>query len=729
MKIPNGFFINDLLFFGESLSSETVLSKGFFLEFPDTRSLSINKLNELHHQIKIFLAFLGDEYSMQVQWGVNNDYQKFLENYKNIKQCDNQWSDFCRKERYFRYQSMVEEGKLRKEKLAIFLSKKCNTLPKKPLKVRQQIELFVKTQEKEFSEKIKTISQIFPEAGIYPMTDRDHYSFYKSFLNPSLNQLFSEADFTKDIYNSELSILENTLASDGICTNQEGHVFFKLDDFYHAILVIRKWPRQTYPGIIQFLTNIPLLNYTITQNIFPLSIEKEINKEEKEMEWLEAVALQSKKNSLFSVIAKKERKIQALMDGYILPYEVLTVIRVWEKDLKELSGKMLSIKAALGSMNGTYYHQVNHPAQAQSIFYETFPGWTGGSTRVWDIYAQSDYLADLLPFSSTFLGSLDTGEALYDGVHDNIVGISTFLGNTPQHAVLIGMTGAGKSIAICDLLSQTEPFYGFTAIIEEGLSYGVYTKLMGTEPIIIHPDSGLTLNYFDTNRLPLTNEHISVAASICLKMIGIHADESINNMRLSMLCEYINQLYWEKFEEWQYMNPSKFEEAVRWAKTLTHYKIYNAGKSFSIVEKIFELIEKRENQEKDFLDIWNRWSEVELIEFSKDFNYKNIIRDISYRFFGREDCPTHTQLVEAMQYAKLGHHDSAEVNYLATLLAAWTKNGGKYGCLFDGVSNVNLKGAIVHFELGFISESANKLKETVGFLISNYIRQHIIPNL
>ncbi len=38
------------------------------------------------------------------------------------------------------------------------------------------------------------------------------------------------------------------------------------------------------------------------------------------------------------------------------------------------------------------------------------------------------------------------------------VGIETFSGSddnkTPQHAVLLGMSGAGKSVTVCDLLTQ-----------------------------------------------------------------------------------------------------------------------------------------------------------------------------------------------------------------------------------------------------------------------------------
>ncbi len=71
------------------------------------------------------------------------------------------------------------------------------------------------------------------------------------------------------------------------------------------------------------------------------------------------------------------------------------------------------------------------------------------------------------------------------------------------------MSGAGKSVTVCDLLSQTEGYFGYTVIIEEGLSYGIYTATVeeGARPIIIHPDGDLTINYLDTKGLPLTPDH------------------------------------------------------------------------------------------------------------------------------------------------------------------------------------------------------------------------------
>ena len=107
------------------------------------------------------------------------------------------------------------------------------------------------------------------------------------------------------------------------------------------------------------------------------------------------------------------------------------------------------------------------------MFYQTWPGWPWGKYEARKLYAENRYLADMLPFSATFTGHLETAEALYEGSDHNLVGIKTFAGSegniSPQHAVLLGMSGTGKSVNVCDLLSQTEGYFAYTVIIEEGI--------------------------------------------------------------------------------------------------------------------------------------------------------------------------------------------------------------------------------------------------------------------
>jgi len=100
-------------------------------------------------------------------------------------------------------------------------------------------------------------------------------------------------------------------------------------------------------------------------------------------------------------------------------------------------------------------------------------------------------------------------------------------------------------VTVCDLLSQTEGYFGYTVIIEEGLSYGIYTATVepGARPIIIHPDGDLTINYLDTKGLPLTPDHLSAATALVARMIGTSSQEDKQMLRQAQIAKYLNLLY------------------------------------------------------------------------------------------------------------------------------------------------------------------------------------------
>ena len=177
---------------------------------------------------------------------------------------------------------------------------------------------------------------------------------------------------------------------------------------------------------------------------------------------------------------KKQRKIAALMQGQTLPFHVHFVIRAWDRTPEALAAKTAAIKNAIHGMNSAQYFECTLPTTSKNVFFQTWPGWTWGGYAHRKLYGENRYVADMLPFSATFTGHLGTAEAIYDGPAQNLVGIKTFSGTdgvaTPQHAVLLGMSGAGKSVTVCDLLSQTEANFAYTVIIEEGLSYEIYTR-------------------------------------------------------------------------------------------------------------------------------------------------------------------------------------------------------------------------------------------------------------
>ncbi len=322
------------------------------------------------------------------------------------------------------------------------------------------------------------------------------------------------------------------------------------------------------------------------------------------------------------------------MEGNVLPYNVLTVIRVWDRTAEGLHGKLSVLNTAIESMAGTQVHTTNQHHQCKSLFLETMPGWTGGKTRAWDIYAESDYLADLMPATSTYVGDLDAGEALYHGDQGGVVGVKTFSGTTPQHTLVLGMRGAGKSSLVLDLLSQTEPFFDYTAIIDDGNSYGTYTKTLGAEPIIIHENSNLTFNYFDTVQLPLSTETISNASRLALCMVGSNESSDVNNYRLSVLTAYIQRLYWDVFTTWQAEQPEEdIDRLHRLAYAINDYRLKKMPNNSSFLDAYVSLLEWEQVKPDEAFAFEQHFTEREVLEFSKNPQTMQLIRDLAFARF------------------------------------------------------------------------------------------------
>ena len=118
------------------------------------------------------------------------------------------------------------------------------------------------------------------------------------------------------------------------------------------------------------------------------------------------------------------------------------------------------------------------------------------------------------------------------------------------------MSGAGKSVTICDLLSQTESYFAYTVIIEEGLSYGIYTQTVepDAKPIMIQPDGDITINYLDTKGLPLTPDHLASATALVARMVGFSQSEDKQMLRQAQIAKYLNLLYEDVFQDWSRKN-------------------------------------------------------------------------------------------------------------------------------------------------------------------------------
>ncbi len=618
----------------------------------------------------------------------------------------------------------MQERRLRRQRLVLYFSRQIDSAPPTAATrggMRKHYEAVLGQLGSEFEQLHGMLSRTFDGSRIESMNDAEHYRNAARFLNPSLAERF---DFDPiETFVPELSIQENCWHSEASGLPEESG--FWMDGCYHAVLVLHRWPKVTHPGMVRRLTDLPLLDYCITVNVEPLSPRAEIHKEEKAHDRLAGDFASEKRLSLVTAMEKKQRKIAALMEGHTSPFHVEYIVRAWDKTRDGLAGKTAAIKNAINSMNGAQYLECPLPTTARKLFFQSWPGYPWGRYPHRKLYAETRYLADVLPISATFTGHLAKAEALYDGASRNLVGVTTFAGSggseTPQHAVLLGMSGAGKSVTVCDLLSQTEAFYDYTVIIEEGLSYEIYTRTVapGARPIIIQPDGDLTINYLDTHGLPLTAEHLSSAMALVARIVGVSADEDKQLAREAQLAKYITLLYDDIFAEWSKRNEERVLTVARHACALSRFRKARPG--MAALDAFVDFRDWQSAEPDAARASLDAICEEDVLRFLKEPASQRAVRNLAFAYFTPSEYPTHRMLQELFQMES----SEATAEDLAIRLLPWCA-GGNYGCLLDGESNVSLTGKIAHFELGYIPEAAKLLRSVAGFLITNYTRQHII---
>jgi hypothetical protein len=730
---PDGWFEGDLLWFDTGLTPATVLARGASLVLPDLKSADQGTRDAYYEALGTFFGQLGDDEAVQFQWRVDADYYAELEAYRQRTEMSGAqgWCREVRDERYARYRERQAAGELRRERLEVFLTKRCSSVPKGGFKTAAQIDRFIAQTAKNFQDRFRNLEGRLPGARLVPFGDREHFAAWRAFCQPSL-RLLGDARFNG--FDPCGTILENCWPGGGITTRDaDGNVYFRLDGQVHTLLVLRRWPMETHLGVVWALTSALAGNYCFTLNCLPLSAQAEVAKTERELRKLKGHRANEDKESLDAVIARKQERIAALQGGFARPYAALPVLRVWAPTIERCLEQVQALKEAVSAMGGAQCLMVDDEVQAKCLFYETLPGWTGGRYRDWDLFALAGrdasvcFLQDVVPLSSSATGHLEAGEAIYDGEEGTLFGLRTFANGVPQHAVMTGTTRVGKSSQTIDLLSQTDCLFAFRGIVEEGLSYGTLVQLVGGESVILHPDGDLTINYLDTQGLPLTRLQIAAATGLLAVMAGKAADPEVNVARAALYAEYVEQVFTDTWNDYRRRFPAKELEAARWAFALESLQRAAAERSqpLSGLEVFADLRELETTDRARWQELLGAATEDRLLAFAREPQTATRVRDMGLSLLGPADFPTHTALVEMMLYNRMPHHDRETVNRLASRLAAWQRNGPN-GRLFDGATNRPLTKRVVHFELGQLPNSNPQMKEAAMYLVANRLRQRVI---
>jgi type IV secretion system protein TrbE len=728
--MPNGFFLKNLLWFGDSASEKTAVARGFIVVPGERDSLDDDAQMDVVDRLRVLLATLGAEYTLQVKLLICSDYSAELERYRLATDAitdryRNRWQIWNRTERHSRYVEAMNEGKLRREILVVYFSKVIDSEPRFSVSESALEEHFnrIATSESLAFEQIQAdaLQSGFPDCLVRPMTDREHYLHYYRFLNPNVGASVPESVFQG--YDPSLSIQENCLFGDIVQPPVAG-VSFQLDGFNHAVLAMRELPKRMGPGLIARITDLGFQDFELTLNLYPQKTAEAVRDVEKTANQLAGeVRTQPKRtHSLAAQLDMAKERIENLERGIVQPFRVFCALRLWHRDADTLISRASVARNAFLAMSGAICHYATNAETARQLWYQTWPGWTFGSYRGYDLDADDQTAAELLPWSASFTGRLENAEALYDSPKGGLVGISTQVGRVPQHMLIFGLVGAGKSIWLTDLWAQIAHLFGYILVVEEGLSHGTTVQTAGAHPIIIAPGGSTTINYLDCGGLPLTSEQLGAAVALCLQMlrenIGANVDQARLSFLQSILTKHINLLYESAWQEWARLHPEEANAIARKAYAIDAY------------------LKRMPGQGNTFLDAWaavrdggvelEPADEDEVAKFSTHHATRSIVRDLGLSYLTAAEMPTHSQLVELMTLTPIGgHEENPEAVAIGDRLSVWKANG-PYGKLFDGPTSTRLDGDVTHFELGLIPDSMEELRAAAHFLVLNVSRQQVI---
>jgi hypothetical protein len=656
---------------------------------------------------------------------VCSDYSGVLDRYaSDTLQIDqrHRWQIWNRTERHARYRQAMEAGKLRRELLSVFFTRLLDSQPPFSLSDRALSEHFQRLSQREAQgfELVQgdLLSTLFSDARVSVMKDSDHYRSLLRFLNPSWGASIPQSAF--QWYDPQFSIQENCLLGDIVQPSFPG-VSFQLDGLNHAILVMRHLPKRIAPGLVTKVMDLGFGDFEITVNVYPQDTAQVVSQIEKRANQLQGEVRTQPKHaySLSEQLQMAKERIAELERGSVVAAKVFFALRLWHKDAETLVSRASIVRNAFSSMSGSTCHYATNAETARQLWFQTWPGWTFGTYRGFDLDTEDATAAELLPWSSTFTGRLDCAEALYDSPKGGLVGLSTQVGRVPQHILVFGVVGSGKSVLLTDLWAQIAHLFDYKLVVEEGLSHGTTVQTAGTKPIILTAGGSITINYLDICGVPLTAEHVAGCVALCLEMLRETGSDPARVSEIQgLLSAHIALLYESAWDQWKRKHASLALAVARRAYFIEGHRLRNSP------------------DENTFLDAWNDLREVEtptdldeiaVARFANHHLTRGLVRDLGLSLLSPEQMPTHSELVELLTLTPLGGYDeNAQAVRIGDRLSLWRRDG-PYGRLFDGIMSAQLVGAkVTHFELGLIPDALEELRALAHFLVLNIARQQVI---
>ncbi len=699
---PDGMFVDDVIIWGDLGAGSW--SCGLSLLIPPMDYARNEDKNNLKHRIDAMLSFFAKEkLRVQFYWNVGDKYTE-LQDYDHITEGLEKGS-ICydyRKERSKEYEKQLSDRELRREEFFVFISSEISERLSENLsddtynKAEEELLSNIKTHARQ---QLNRASSFLDTIGVASkrLNTLELCNLVKKYYNPS----HSYAP-VKDCFDENLSIKENCIFSD-ITESKEFSML--LDNQHVCVYALQSpLPKQVYPGMINQLTKLGILGYSITVNIVARDLDKVISQEENALNVLQNQMQQKNApHSLELAYNRRREMLSELDDGRSTPVDCQIIISVHAPSVDEMQVKATAIKASLTNLNIGYY-VLSETKGAINAYFQAAPGWLYGKRSKHSFRTLGKYASCLVPFSSTYTGNLTNAEAIYNGEEGNLIGLKQFAGtlnedSDPQHSIIFGKTGSGKSVLTADLIMQTHGFYKYTCIIDYGLSYQDLANSLGYKPIRLGPGCSITINYFDTNNLPLTGEHLSMVATI----LRVMASESVS---VGMIMRYLKPFYLDHAEEWLANKPELLHKLT----------------TLAILQEKYMRERQADDESEAYLKALEEWKNANYdAETVSRYMYKASGRERVYMqcfaFFSPEDFPIHTLFVNYLRSKPLPEEEDLKgLQDVSDILELWCA-GGKNGRLFDGMTNIKLDGDFEYFELSSVPDNDPDFKFVVGALI------------
>jgi hypothetical protein len=389
------------------------------------------------------------------------------------------------------------------------------------------------------------------------MTDADHYRHYTSFLNPSLAERLD--------YDAAGNLRSGAFDPGELLAlrRQRPDRFWFLDG-WALPLDHRPDPlaEDDFPGIIHRLTGLRLLDLHHHRQRRSDSRPQGNHKEEKASTTASPVTTPAKRNCRCSPSCRRRSENRGADAGATRCRSTFSSCHPGVgQDESRLSAKRRAIKNAINSMNSAQYFESSLPSTTKKLFFQTWPGWLWGKyehrkctrrTVTWPTCCHS------APRSPAILKPQRRSTK---AMTSNLVGIKTFRDRRrtiPATRRVARHERRGQIRDVCDLLSQTENYFAYTVIIEEGfLTASIRRRSNRTRSrSSFSRTATLTINYLDTKGLPLT-PLICRRPRPSSRAWWASQSEDKQMLRQAQIAKYLNLLYEDAFQDWTRKNPNK----------------------------------------------------------------------------------------------------------------------------------------------------------------------------